>query len=165
LTRENLKQAVIEYEQKQFYKKTRFDKIFPEYDLVFTATGRYDEVLQHIYGHKYYINQSQQEELPFEAAMRSWYHNVLMPIVETIREQKILGRFPGRTEADLYVWLVKHWDELKRKYGADFSLEQAATDLSERFGQSILQRIRAFFKRRREEKERQKKIARGEIIE
>jgi hypothetical protein len=165
LTRENLKQAVIEYEQKQFYKKTRFDKIFPEYDLIFTATGRYDELLQHISGHKYYINQNYQEEIPFEAAMRSWYHNVFTPIIETIREQKILGRFPGRTEADLYVWLVKHWDELKRKYGEEFSLEQAASDLSERFGQSVLQRVRAFFKQRQEEKERKKKIARGEIIE
>ena len=97
--------------------------------------------------------------------MRSWYHNVFVPIFDTIREQKIIGRFPGRTEADLYMWLVKHWDELKRKYGEEFSLEQAASDLSERFGQSIPERIRAYFKRRREEKERNKKIARGEIIE
>ncbi len=165
LTREGLKRAVVEYEKKQFYRETRFDKIFPDYDLEFTATGRYDEVLQHIYGHKYYVNMNYQEEIPFEAAMRSWYANVFMPIIGEIRGQKLLSRFPGRTEADLYVWLVKHWDELKRRYGAEFSLTQAAEDLSTRYGKTVWARIRDFVERKRAERERKKKIARGEIIE
>jgi len=165
LTRERLKRAVIEYEKNAFYKRTRFDKLFPEHDIEFTATGRYDELLQHIYGHKYYINLNYQEEIPFESALRSWYLNVFAPIIDTIREQKILNRFPGRTEADLYVWLVKHWDELKRKYGTEFSLEEAASDLSRRFGKSILEQIREFFRKRREKKERERRIARGEILD
>jgi hypothetical protein len=165
LTREKLKQAVVAYEREQFYKQSRFDKIFPDYDLEFTATGRYDEVLQHIYGHKYYVNLNYQEEIPFEAAMRSWYSHVFLPIIHTIREQKILSRFPGRTEADLYVWLVKHWDELKRKYGTDFSLNDAADDLSRKFGKSLMEQIREYFRKRRERKIREKRIARGEIID
>lgn len=165
LTRDKLKQAVIGYEKKQFYRRTRWDKIFPDYDLEFTATGRYDEVLHHIYGHKYYVNMNYQEEIPFEAAMRSWYANVFMPIIREIREQKLPGRFPGRTEADLYVWLVKHWDELKRRYGEGFSLSRAAEDLSVKYGRSIWERVRDAFRQRREARERKKKIARGEIIE
>lgn len=165
LTREKLKQAVIDYEQRQFYRQTRFDKIFPEYSLDFTATGRYDEVLHHIYGHKYYVNLNYQEEIPFEAAMRSWYANVFVPIVREIREQKLLARFPGRTEADLYVWLVKHWDELKRRYGGEFSLANAASDLSTRFGRSLWDQIRDAVRRKVEERRRKKMIARGEIID
>ncbi|MFW5684126.1 MAG: transcriptional regulator [Spirochaetota bacterium] len=165
LTRDKLKRAVIDYEKKRFYRETRFDKIFPDYDLEFTATGRYDEVLQHIYGHKYYVNMNYQEEIPFEAAMRSWYANVFIPIIRVIREQKLIGRFPGRTEADLYVWLVKHWDELKRRYGGEFSLAQAAEDLNTRYGKSLWTRLREFIERRRAERERKKRIARGEIIE
>jgi hypothetical protein len=106
-----------------------------------------------------------QEEIPFEAAMRSWYANVFMPIVRVVGEQKLLSRFPGRTEADLYVWLVKHWDELKRRYGGEFSLAEAAEDLSTRFGKSIWMRIKEFVRRKLAERERKKKIARGEIIE
>ena len=136
LTRESLRQAVVEYEKKQFYRTTRFDKVFPEYDLHFTATGRYDEVMEHINGHKYYMNLTSSAELPFESAMRSWYENVFRPVIDEIRTRKILSRFPGRTEADLYVWLVKHWDELKRKYGQGFTLGDAASDLSTRFGRS-----------------------------
>lgn len=165
LTRDKLKRAVIDYEKKQFYRSTRFDKIFPDYDLDFTATGRYDEVLQHISGHKYYVNQNYQEEIPFEAAMRSWYANVFMPIIRVIREQKLISRFPGRTEADLYVWLVKHWDELKRRYGGEFPLSSAAEDLNSRFGKSVWAQIRDFVRRKLKERKRKKMIARGEIIE
>jgi len=165
LTRDRLKQAVVDYEKKQFYRETRFDKIFPDYDLQFTATGRYDEVLQHIYGHKYYVNMNYQEEIPFEAAMRSWYSHVFLPIIQEIRAQRLAGRFPGRTEADLYVWLVKHWDELKRRYGAEFPIANAAEDLSTRYGKTIWARLREYVERRRAERERKKRIARGEIIE
>jgi hypothetical protein len=97
--------------------------------------------------------------------MRSWFTNVYQPIVRVIREKKLLGRFPGRTEADLYVWLVKHWDELKRQSGGNFSLDQAASDLSNRYGKSVWQQIKDGFTRRREARERKKRIARGEIFD
>ena len=165
LTREKLKQAVLDYERAQFMRRTRFDKIFPECSLTFSANGRYGEILEHIYGHKYYINQNYNEELPFETAMRSWYHNVYRPIVEKIREHKTLSRFPGRTEADMYVWLVKHWDQLKQRCGEDSSLDKAVHDLTERFGRSFFQQIKDAFARMREDRERKRKIATGEIIE
>jgi len=165
MTREDLKQAVIMYEQGRFYQTTRFDKIFPQYDLVFTATGRYDEVLRHILDHKYYINLNQKEEIPFEGAMKSWYQNVFIPIIRVIRERKILLRFPGRTEADLYVWLVKHWDDLKHSQGGSVSLTDAAEDFSGRFGKSPWKRIREAIAHRREERAKQRRIARGRIQE
>ncbi len=165
ITREGLKRRVIEYERRIFNRRTRFDKIFPDYDLVFTAIGRYDEVLDHIYGHKYYVNQHHQEEIPFEAAMRSWFANVFIPIIIVIREQRLLSRFPGRTEADLYVWLVKHWDELKRRFGEDFDLAEAAEDLSSRFGRSFWRQLVDLYRAGKANRERKKKIASGEIIE
>ena len=165
LTRDGLKKAVVGYEQQRFYSRTRFDKIFPDYDLQFTATGRYDEVIQHIEGHKYYVNLNYQEEIPFEQAMRSWFANVYQPIVGVIRHQKLVGRFPGRTEADLYVWLVKHWDTLKQQSGGTFSLDQAATDLNSRFGRSFFQQIRDFLRDRREARARKKRIAKGELLD
>ncbi len=165
ITREGLKRRVIDYEKTTFMRQTRFDKIFPDYDLVFTATGRYDEILNHIYGHKYYVNMHYQEEIPFEAAMRSWYANVFVPIVTVIRQQKLLARFPGRTEADLYVWLVKHWDDLKRRFGDGFDLAEAAEDLSSRHGRSLWRQLLDLYRARKAERLRQKKISRGEIIE
>ncbi|TVQ29030.1 MAG: transcriptional regulator [Spirochaetaceae bacterium] len=163
LTRDGLRQAVIAYEKKQFDRTTRFDKVFPEYELEFTATGRYDEVLDHIYVHKYYMNQSSESELPFEQAMRSWYDHVFQPVILEIRRQKILSRFPGRTEADLYVWLVKHWGELKEKYGDAFSIGDAASDLSTRFGRSVLQQLRDYYREWTARRAEQRRIAGGQM--
>ena len=165
MSRDDLKSAVIEYEKKRFYQTTRFDRIFPEYDLVFTATGRYDEVLRHIHEHKYYINMNYPEEILFEGALKSWYQDVFMPIIRVVREQKLPGRFPGRTEADLYVWLVKHWDELKKSHGGEFSLSEAAEDFSGRFGRGLWKQITDVMARRREARAKKRRIARGKMQE
>ncbi|MCK4515870.1 MAG: transcriptional regulator [Spirochaetaceae bacterium] len=165
MTRDDLKSSVIEYEKKRFYQTTRFDRIFPDYDLVFTATGRYDEVLRHIHEHKYFINMNYPEEILFEGALKSWYENVFMPIIRVVREQKLPGRFPGRTEADLYVWLVKHWDELKKSHGGEFSLSDAAEDFSGRFGKGLWKQITEALARRREARAKKRRIARGELQE
>jgi hypothetical protein len=60
---------------------------------------------------------------------------VYNPVITIIREQWLLANFPGRTEADLYVWIIKHWDFLKKKYGG-YSLANAAGDFSKKYGQS-----------------------------
>ena len=144
-TRQQLLGAVIEYEKKRFYERTNFDKFVPGYDLVFTAPGRYDELLQHIHGHKYFINLSRAEEIPFEQAMMSWYENVFRPLIDIIGAERLMTRFPGRTAADLYMWVVKHWHSLKAKYGEHFGLADAARDFSKQFGQGLWKRIAQFF--------------------
>jgi hypothetical protein len=81
------------------------------------------------------MNENKEEEIPFSDALVSWYSNVYNPVVTIIREQWLLVNFPGRTEADLYVWIVKHWDFLKKKYGS-YSLSTAAGHFSKKYGQS-----------------------------
>jgi hypothetical protein len=49
-------------------------------------------------------------------------------------EERLYLHFPGRTPSDLYVWIVKHWDFLKEKYGGGFSLSEAARDFSRKYG-------------------------------
>lgn len=164
VTADELKTRVIAYEQRLFYRETRFDKVFPGYDLKFTATGRYDEVLSHIHGHKYYININYHEEIPFCDAMISWFNHVYMPVVEIVREDRLLSRFPGRTEADMYTWIVKHWHNLKGR-DADVPLRTAATDFTKRFGKDFVTRVKEWIAARREHRRREKAIARGEIID
>jgi hypothetical protein len=151
VTKEKLLRLVINYEKQTFYAKTGFDKLIPDYDLVFTAPGRYDEIIRHISGHKYFINQNRETEIPFSDAMVSWYNNVFRPIVDIINEERLLTRFPGRTAADLYVWIVKHWHELKDRFGDYVSAKDAAIDFSDRYGKSTWQKtkdvLRALFRR------------------
>jgi hypothetical protein len=42
------------------------------------------------------------------------------------------------------MWVIKHWDELKKKYGNDFSLKTAAIDFSEKYGRSMKQQVKDF---------------------
>ena len=46
-----------------------------------------------------------------EEAARCWHEEVYLPTVSFIRDAGVLAHLPERTEADLYVWLVRHWDE------------------------------------------------------
>ena len=135
MTTDELREALITYEKNIFYEKTGFGDLTNYYDLNFSSPGRYDVIYNHILVHKYYLNENKEEEIPFSEALVSWYKNVYNPVITIIREQWLLVNFPGRTEADLYVWIIKHWDFLKKKYGA-YSLAKAAGDFSKKYGQS-----------------------------
>jgi len=135
MTTEELRDALIAYEKSIFYEKTEFGELTNYNELDFSSPGRYDVIYNHILVHKYYLNENIEEEIPFSNALVSWYNNVYNPVITIIREQWLLANFPGRTEADLYVWIIKHWDFLKKKYGA-YSLSKAAGDFSRKYGQS-----------------------------
>jgi len=135
MTTEELRDALIDYEKKIFYAETYFGDLTECWDLNFSSPGRYDVIYNHILVHKYYLNEDLEEEIHFNDAIVSWYNNVYNPVITIIREQWLLVHFPGRTEADLYVWIIKHWDFLKKKYGT-YSLSKAAGDFSKKYGQS-----------------------------
>jgi len=46
----------------------------------------------------------------------------------------------------LYIWIVKHWDDLKKKYGQDFPLDQATKEYSEIYGRNIFQTFWEYIK-------------------
>jgi hypothetical protein len=135
MTSDELRESLIRYEKNIFYEKTGFGGLTGDDTLDFTVPGSYDVIYNHILVHKYFLNQNRRGEIPFPEALVSWYNNVYSPVIEIIREQWLLAHFPGRNEGDLYVWIVKHWDFLKKKYGV-YSLAQAALDFSARYGQS-----------------------------
>ena len=135
MTIEQLRDVLINYEKNIFYEKTEFGELTNDMSLNFSAPGRYDIIYNHILVHKYFLNESREEEIPFSRALVSWYNNVYTPTIDVIREQWLLANFPGRTEGDLYVWIIKHWDFLKKKYGG-YPLSRAAGDFSRKYGQS-----------------------------
>ncbi|MDQ3377456.1 MAG: transcriptional regulator, partial [Actinomycetota bacterium] len=47
-----------------------------------------------------------------EENLRDWYEYGYRPIAEMIREERILDAFPGRSEIDLYLWIVNHRERL-----------------------------------------------------
>jgi hypothetical protein len=134
MTIDELRAALVKYEKDLFYEKTRFGELTGSKDLDFTIPGRYDAIYNHILVHKYYLNQSRSGEVAFDDALVSWYKNVYAPIISIITEEKLCSLFTQRTASDLYVWIVKHWDELKKKYGIHYALSDAVHDFSSRYG-------------------------------
>jgi hypothetical protein len=52
-----------------------------------------------------------------QEAIADWYDHVYMPIVNVIREMEILKEFPGKTEGDLYLWILDHQHYLAEEEG------------------------------------------------
>ncbi|MGO9308191.1 MAG: transcriptional regulator [Spirochaetia bacterium] len=127
---DELKRAVIQFEKARFMETTGLDRSRPGCAIELTEVGRYDDLLGHIREHKWYINLRQSAEIPFEDAAVSWYDTVYAPIVQIVREARLLASFPRCTEADLYVYVGRHWSELGKRYGPLFTLEEAAEDFS-----------------------------------
>ena len=110
-----LRRRVVQYEREMFIEQYGYLPI-PMGDIVFTTPGAYPELVNHILVHKYFINQSiDDKEIPIEEAAKSWYENVYSPIVKVVREEHLLSSFPGNTEGDMYMWLVRRWDNMKRE--------------------------------------------------
>lgn len=121
-------------EYADFLDKTGLDRLRPGSDLSVTVPGQYATLLEHIEVHRYYMGVERRQPIGYEDAVGHWYDTVYLPIVEVIRDQRLLAEFPGRTETDLYLWISRHRAELQEHLGWDISVEHAAADLATRHG-------------------------------
>jgi hypothetical protein len=111
--------------------QTRIQESRPDAVIEATLTGGYELLREHIAAHRWYLGEKRQAEVSYDEAIISWYDNVYMPIVSTIREQDILKDFPGRTETDLYLWIIQRQWALREIYGEEVPIEQAMEKLSD----------------------------------
>jgi hypothetical protein len=123
----------------EFLRRTQLDQLRPEQTVRFSIGGAYGRVLEHIAVHRYYMGLEQKRPVGEDEAVKDWYDKVYLPIVEAVREHQILEDFPGRTEGDLYVWMIDHQHYLRQHCDNcgpdDVSAEEAVTDYAEKFGE------------------------------
>ena len=93
------------------------------------------------------MNQKQEEELSMEEAIIHWFQTVYLPLVCIIRDKKILRHFPGRILADMYVWIVRYWDDLKHQFGENIPMTEAVTDFNLHYRFTLKKRIINSFKK------------------
>ena len=129
-----IEDIVLKGEYADFLAKTRLKQLRPEADLTLTVAGGYDKLLEHIDVHRYFMGLEQQREIPYEEAVAHWYDTVYLPVVQAIRERGLLRYFPGRTEADLYLWLMEHRAELSRRLGWEVGLDEVVEHLAQHEG-------------------------------
>ena len=127
MTLNELKKRVVAHERQMF-----IDQYHPTYlpmdKIYFTTPGADPERVHHILVHKYYANEHLDRVLSYQEGAESWYKNVYSPIIEAMDKEHLRSHFPGSTDGDIYMWLVRRWDEMKR-IDALSTEEDAAKDV------------------------------------
>jgi nucleotide-binding universal stress UspA family protein len=126
-------QLIIATRQSEFLAETGLDETRPEASLVVTVPGQYRHLQRQIEEHRHQLQAAGETTVTLAEAAESWYEKRYRPVAELIRRRRILQYFPGRTETDLYVWLMRHRQELEEELGWSVAPDTAATDLITRF--------------------------------
>ncbi len=100
-----------------FLERTALDYLLPDANIKLTIPGGFDRMLEHIAVHRYFMGLDLKRDISEQEAVTHWYETVYMPIVKVIRKSKILKDFPGRTEGDLYLWVLDHQHYLAERQG------------------------------------------------
>jgi hypothetical protein len=138
-----LDNLILNQERAAFYRRTGLIDVYPEADLETSTPGGFEKLLEHIEVHRWYLGEQQGREVPYPEAVKSWYENVYLPLVTIIREQDILSDFPGRTETDLYLWIISHQWYLRESMGDEVPVEQVAEKLVEAYSERLAKKKKA----------------------
>jgi len=129
-THADVDDLIVKAEYRAFLDRTRLDLRRPEQQIVLTEPGMYPALEEEIELYRVNLERIDSEPHTFEQAALAWYDMVYTLAVELIRESDVLAQFPGRTEADLYVWVSAHRRELAERYGTQVSLRDAVADIA-----------------------------------
>jgi hypothetical protein len=144
----NIDEVILSVERAEFGRHTGLEDLRPQSNVVFTVPGRYEEALQHIEAHRWYLGEARGQEVAYADAVTSWFDNVYLPAIEAVRHSGLLKGFPKRTEADLYLWTMRHLSDLQKQYSPAVDPEMAAADLARQHSDQPLQRVVRAVKRR-----------------
>jgi hypothetical protein len=112
-----LEDLEILHEKVNFLERTRLDQLRPNANIKLTIPDGFDRMLEHIAVHRYFMGIDLQRDISEEEAVNHWYDTVYLPIIKVIRSSKILKEFPGKTEGDLYLWILDHQHYLAEREG------------------------------------------------
>jgi hypothetical protein len=121
-------ELLLQAEYAEFLRRTDLDRLRPDHDIRPTALGRYDEIWEQIEGHRGWLESIRQHPVSVAEAVEDWYEHIYCPIVEVARERGVMERFPGHTEADVYLWVMRHRDLLEQRSGQDVGPAESAAD-------------------------------------
>jgi uncharacterized ParB-like nuclease family protein len=115
----------------EFLEKTSLDRSHPEQRIELTRPGSYRHLLQHIEVHQFYMGLRSRHYPDLTEAAADWYEHVYQPVVERIRRSDMVRHFPGRTEADLYLWITENRARLQMRYATRREANAAVDDFAQ----------------------------------
>jgi nucleotide-binding universal stress UspA family protein len=138
-------ELICQAQHAAFLRDMALDKLRPGADMTVTAPGQYRVLRQQIEQHHEWLRQHQDGPVPAREAVTGWYDEIYLPVVDVIRRRGILRHFPGRSETDLYVWIVRHQAEIAEELGWEVATDLAANSIVYRYSgetNKVLARVR-----------------------
>ncbi len=123
---------IVKAEYRAFLDQTRLAVSHPGVSIPLTEPGMYLELELEIELYRRNLERIDGEPRGYEAAAADWYDMIYTLAVDIIHESGVLNLFPGRTEADLYVWVMRHHRELSEQYGESVHLRDVVAQIAER---------------------------------
>lgn len=106
-------------EKVKFIEATGLDQLLPGVDIYLNIPDGFSRMLEHIAVHRYFMGLDEKRDISEREAVLHWYETVYRPITKIIRESGILENFPGKSEGDLYLWVLDHQEYLNEEEGRD----------------------------------------------
>ena len=140
---EDLLEWIRKQEALAFYETTRLGEIRPGARIDLTLPGQYEKLLEHIQVHRWFLGEERGSSVDWSDAVESWYDRVYSPLIEAVHASGVLGDFPGRSPADLYVWLIEHrwYQEQAGSLEPDAPMHAVAREYAAAYSPRLLRRL------------------------
>jgi hypothetical protein len=109
-----------------FLERSALDDLRPDANIKLTIPDGFERMLEHIAVHRYFMGLDLKRDISEQEAVTHWYDKVYLPIVKVIRKSRILKEFPGKTEGDLYLWVLDHQHYLAEQQGQPLQTPEEA---------------------------------------
>ena len=133
-------ELLAQAEYAEFLRRTDLDRLRPDHALRPTALGRYEELWSRIQEHGERLAAARGRLVSAEETVTDWYDGAYRPVVDAVRAREG-GRSPSRSDADVYLAVARHRDDLARRQGLHVDPVAAAVDHAA--GRSALRRLPA----------------------
>lgn len=101
---EGIDEILIEAERAAFQEKAGAVNAGAASSMVFTCSGCYEDITEQVETYRQQKEYLTAAPYSFAQAFPDWYEEVYAPAVAAIRDNNLAAQFPGRTEADLFIW-------------------------------------------------------------
>jgi hypothetical protein len=115
-------------EQRRLLERLPMDRVLREIKIQFSDVTDYRRLATYIEAHGFRLSQLWRRYISHEEVLRDWYEYSYRPIADMIREERVLDAFKGRTELDLYLWIINHREQLALEGRDERVTPQAAKD-------------------------------------
>ena len=133
-------EVMLRAQLSHFLQETNLDEHCPGTDFRLNQPELYASLLEHIEVHRYYLGSQYGREFTLVEAAASWHDLIYQPLLEVLEASGAPQQFPKRSQAELYLWITYHREELRCR-GEYHNDSSVASALVERFSERPLQGI------------------------